>query len=70
MGIGIERGYTLLQVFDMPTSVAFYLEAAYKHLRAHGIHAKPPVVQAYGMKQGWLKDPDGYSVCLQWLWTE
>jgi len=132
MGIKIEHGCTLLQVFDMPTSVAFYrdilgfevimksqpaegddfdwgllrhgstelmlntqyekpnrppapnrarvaahddtalffsckdLDAAYAYLRANGIDAKPPVVRPYGMKQVWLKDPDGYTVCFQW----
>jgi hypothetical protein len=26
---------------------------------------KPPVVTGYGMKQLYLKDPDGYEICLQ-----
>jgi catechol 2,3-dioxygenase-like lactoylglutathione lyase family enzyme len=130
MGIKVESICTLLQVFDMPTSVAFYrdvlgfevvkasqpgddfdwgllklgdtelmlntlyekhdrpqalhparfaahgdtslffgcrdLDAAYEHLRAHGINVKPPVIRDYGMKQLSLNDPDGYNVCFQW----
>lgn len=42
------------------------LDAAYAHLRACGVQAEPPKVAPYGMKQVWLKDPDGYTVCLQW----
>lgn len=42
------------------------LDAAYAHLRAHGVAAKEPTVAPYGMKQVWLHDPDGYVICLQW----
>jgi catechol 2,3-dioxygenase-like lactoylglutathione lyase family enzyme len=42
------------------------LDALYEHLRAHGIAAKPPTVAYYGMKQVWLSDPDGYTICFQW----
>jgi glyoxylase I family protein len=42
------------------------LDAVYKHLRAHGIAAKEPTVAYYGMRQVWLKDPDGYVICFQW----
>lgn len=42
------------------------LDAAYAHLRARGIAAKEPTIAPYGMKQIWLKDPDGYVICLQW----
>lgn len=42
------------------------VDAAYAHLRAVGVRAQEPVVQAYGMKQLYLADPDGYGVCLQW----
>jgi hypothetical protein len=27
---------------------------------------KEPVVQRYGMKQLYVRDPDGYSLCFQW----
>jgi glyoxylase I family protein len=132
MGIDLEGFAPLLQVFDMPTSVAFYrdvlgfeivetserrgaddfdwamlrrdgitlmlntayeednrppepvaarvaahddvglffgcrdLDKAYTHLRAKGVSAEEPRVAPYGMRQLWLKDPDGYVVCLQW----
>ncbi|HWM91611.1 MAG TPA: VOC family protein [Thermoanaerobaculia bacterium] len=42
------------------------LDAVYAHLRAHGIDAQEPKVAPYGMKQVWLKDPDGYVICFQW----
>jgi glyoxylase I family protein len=130
MAVKIEGLCPLLEVFDMPTSVAFYrdllgfeivrksrdgdefdwallrrdeaelmlntayerderppapdpsrvaahgdtglffgcrdVDAAYAELRALGVDVKPPVVRDYGMKQMYLKDPDGYGVCLQW----
>ena len=42
------------------------VDEAYSQLRAQGIDAEEPFVQPYGMKQLYLKDPDGYSLCLQW----
>jgi glyoxylase I family protein len=42
------------------------VDAAYAYLRAKGIDAKPPKVAWYGMKQLYLKDPDGYLICFQW----
>jgi glyoxylase I family protein len=42
------------------------LDAAYSFLGSNGISLEPPSVAPYGMKQLWLKDPDGYVVCLQW----
>jgi uncharacterized glyoxalase superfamily protein PhnB len=41
------------------------LDAAYQHLRAHGVSLKPPKVAPYGMNQLWFKDPDGYGLCFQ-----
>ena len=41
------------------------LDAAYAHLRAHGIAAKPPHVTSYGMRQLYVTDPDGYTLCFQ-----
>lgn len=40
-------------------------DAAYAYLRERGIAAKPPKVAPYGMKQVYLRDPDGYEICLQ-----
>jgi catechol 2,3-dioxygenase-like lactoylglutathione lyase family enzyme len=42
------------------------LDAAYQHLRAHGVNLKEPKVAPYGMRQLSFKDPDGYGLCLQW----
>jgi catechol 2,3-dioxygenase-like lactoylglutathione lyase family enzyme len=42
------------------------VDAAYAHLRGKGVAARPPVVQAYGMKQLYIHDPDGYNLCFQW----
>jgi len=36
------------------------------HLRAKGIKVKEPKVAPYGMKQLYLRDPDGYGLCFQW----
>ena len=131
MSIEVRGVLTLLQVFDMPTSVRFYrdvlgfeivqttpregdqfdwgllrlnntelmlntaheqehrpahpdpgriaahrdtclyfgcpdVDAAYKHLRAHGIDAEEPKIAPWGSKQVYLKDPDGYTLCFQW----
>jgi glyoxylase I family protein len=42
------------------------VDAAYSYLRAKGFELKEPKVTHYGMKQLYLKDPDGYGVCFQW----
>ena len=42
------------------------VDAAYQHLRAHGIDVKEPNVAPYGMKQLYVSDPDGYQLCFQW----
>jgi len=128
MPLKVQGVTTLIQVFDMPTSVAFYRDilgfevvmssrpgddfdwgllrldgaqlmlntayeketrpakpdpvtmiahndtgfffmadpdAAYEHLRSKGIEASPPKVAPYGMKQLYVKDPDGYVICFQ-----
>lgn len=46
------------------------LDAAYQHLRAHGLNLKEPTVAPYGMKQLWFTDPDDYGLCFQWPTTE
>src|SRR5262245_36901607 len=129
MPITVEGLTTLLQVFDMPTSVKFYRDvlgfeiimqsasgddfdwgllrlneaylmlntayeketrppssepmriaahddtglffrsdpdAVYEHLVSNGIAVNPPKVAPYGMKQLFLKDPDGYVLCFQY----
>ena len=42
------------------------VDAAYRHLREQGIDVQEPKVAPYGMKQLYLKDPDGYSLCFHW----
>lgn len=41
-------------------------DAAYKYLKEKGIDLNPPEIAPYGMKQLYLNDPDGYSLCFQW----
>ena len=42
------------------------VDVAYAHLRDKGLNVKAPAVAPYGMKQLYLKDPDGYELCFQW----
>jgi uncharacterized glyoxalase superfamily protein PhnB len=42
------------------------VDGAYQHLRAHGVEVEEPKVAPYGMKQLYVKDPDGYNLCFQW----
>ena len=46
--------------FDCPD-----VDAAYEHLRKQGVSLKPPRVAPYGMRQLYVTDPDGYSICFQ-----
>ena len=42
------------------------VDAVYSDLKAKGIDVKEPKVAPYGMKQLYLRDPDGYGLCFQW----
>jgi glyoxylase I family protein len=42
------------------------VDAMYAFLIENGITADKPSVAPYGMKQLYLKDPDGYGICFQW----
>jgi glyoxylase I family protein len=42
------------------------VDAAYEELRGKGVEVQKPKVAPYGMKQMYLKDPDGYGICFQW----
>jgi catechol 2,3-dioxygenase-like lactoylglutathione lyase family enzyme len=42
------------------------VDAVYRHLRERGLHIPEPRVAPYGMRQLYLKDPDGYELCFQW----
>ncbi len=41
------------------------VEAMYEFLAHRGIASERPLVRPYGMKQLYLKDPDGYGICFQ-----
>ena len=42
------------------------VDGAYQHLKANGIECGGPQIAPYGMKQLYLRDPDGYNLCFQW----
>jgi glyoxylase I family protein len=42
------------------------VDVAYQHLVSKGFEVNPPKVAWYGMKQLYLKDPDGFGICFQW----
>lgn len=42
------------------------VDAAYKELSSKGVKVKAPSITGYGMKQMYLRDPDGYALCFQW----
>ena len=41
------------------------VDGAFAELSEKGLALKPPEIQAYGMKQLYFTDPDGYSLCFQ-----
>jgi catechol 2,3-dioxygenase-like lactoylglutathione lyase family enzyme len=41
-------------------------DAAYRHFTERGVEASPPKTQGYGMRQVYVKDPDGYMLCFHW----
>jgi uncharacterized glyoxalase superfamily protein PhnB len=43
------------------------VDGMYAQLRERGIATDPPTVAHYGMKQLHLKDPDGFTICFQWM---
>ncbi len=40
-------------------------DAAHAYFQSKGLNATAPVVTHYGMKQVYVKDPDGYDLCFQ-----
>jgi glyoxylase I family protein len=42
------------------------VDAAYEEFRGKDVTVKKPMVTGYGMKQMYLHDPDGYTLCFQW----
>ncbi len=45
------------------------VDRAYQHLRKQNLEVKEPKITGYGMKQLYVKDPDGYCLCFQWAAT-
>ena len=43
------------------------VDGAYQHLRAHGIDVEEPSMASWGAKQLYVRDPDNYELCFQWL---
>jgi glyoxylase I family protein len=41
------------------------VDGAYRHLVEKGVAADEPKVAPYGMKQLYVRDPDGYVLCFQ-----
>jgi glyoxylase I family protein len=42
------------------------VDVAYNELKQKGLTLSPPELASYGMKQLYLRDPDGYNICFQW----
>ncbi len=42
------------------------VDAAYEELRGRDVAVRKPIVTGYGMKQMYVRDPDGYGLCFQW----
>ena len=40
-------------------------DAIHAELSGRGLHPAPPQVAFYGMKQVFLKDPDGHELCFE-----
>lgn len=41
------------------------VDGAYRYLLSKGLDVQEPQVAPYGMKQLYLKDPDGFGICFQ-----
>lgn len=41
------------------------VDGAYRHLVEQGVDVQEPKVAPYGMKQLYVRDPDGYVLCFQ-----
>jgi catechol 2,3-dioxygenase-like lactoylglutathione lyase family enzyme len=42
------------------------VDGAYGYLCRQGVDVQAPTVAPYGMKQLYVRDPDGYLLCFQW----
>jgi glyoxylase I family protein len=46
------------------------LDGLYADLRTKGLNPRKPNIAPYGMKQLYVKDPDGFGLCFQWPATQ
>jgi catechol 2,3-dioxygenase-like lactoylglutathione lyase family enzyme len=42
------------------------VDAVFAHLRTKGVDVEKPKIAPYGMKQLYVRDPDGFGLCFQW----
>jgi catechol 2,3-dioxygenase-like lactoylglutathione lyase family enzyme len=42
------------------------VDAVFAHLRTKGVDVEKPKVAPYGMKQLYVRDPDGFGLCFHW----
>jgi glyoxylase I family protein len=42
------------------------VDAVFAHLRSKGVDVGKPKTAPYGMKQLYVRDPDGFGLCFQW----
>ncbi len=42
------------------------VDGMYNYLKSKEVISEPPKIAPYGMKQLYLQDPDGYTICFQW----
>jgi catechol 2,3-dioxygenase-like lactoylglutathione lyase family enzyme len=59
-GMAEARGHGVIFFFGCENADGVHAE-----LLANGLPLEPPKVAFYGMKQLFLKDPDGYELCFQ-----
>jgi catechol 2,3-dioxygenase-like lactoylglutathione lyase family enzyme len=57
-----ERGHGDTALFFACPDV----DGAYDHLVSRGLEVAKPTIAPYGMKQLYLRDPDGFRLCFQW----
>ena len=69
-GLRKDQGQTIFSVTVFLTPETCHLppetDAAYAHLRSRAENVNEPKVVPYGMKQLYVRDPDGYNLCFQW----
>jgi len=61
MSVDVSGMAPMLSVFDMQTSISFY-----RDVLGFEIVSTSKDADDFGMKQLYVNDPDGYSLCFQW----